>query len=123
MSQYFQIGERVLWNPATGVAQVFLRAAESLATLTGLPPGLGPMQADECEIDLEVFSTFVDTLIDRYARSNHVILRSLMEGFTATAIVLVDRGGGQLPALESSNDPSITALVELSRRHHVAIVT
>jgi hypothetical protein len=123
MSQYFQVGQRVLWNPATGVAQVFLRAAESFAALTGLPSGLGPMQADECEIDMEVFSTFVDALIRRYARSNHVILRSLMEGFTATAIVLANRGGGRLPALETPNDPAITALTELSRHHDRAMVT
>ncbi|NDU77849.1 hypothetical protein GWI34_35350 [Actinomadura sp. DSM 109109] len=119
MSQYFQIGERVLWNPATGVAQVFLRAAESFAALTGLPSGLGPMEEDECEIDIEVFSAFVDALVRRYARSNHVILRSLMEGFTATAIVLVERGGGRLPA---SHDPGAAALVELSRQHDRAMV-
>ncbi|MEV5575979.1 DUF6086 family protein [Spirillospora sp. NPDC052269] len=123
MSQYFQIDERVLWNPATGVAQVFLRAAESFSTLTRLPSGLGPMQADECEIDLEVFSAFVDALVRRYMRSNHVVLRSLMEGFLATAIVLVDRGGGQLPALKSSDDPDVAALTELSQRHNGAMAT
>ncbi|MEU9844057.1 DUF6086 family protein [Actinomadura sp. NPDC048032] len=123
MSQFFQIGERVLWNPATGVAQVFLRAAESFAALTDLPTGLGPMDADECEIDIDVFSAFVDTLIDRYTRSNHVILRSLMQGFTATAIVLVTRGGGHLPALQSSDNPDIASLKELSRHHDRAMVT
>ncbi|MGW3769590.1 DUF6086 family protein [Actinomadura verrucosospora] len=123
MSQFFQIGERVLWNPATGVAQVFLRAAESFATLTDLPTGLGPMEADECEIDIDVFSAFVDTLIDRYTRSNHVILRSLMQGFTATAIVLVTRGGGHLPALQSSDNPDIASLKELSQHHDRAMVT
>ena len=65
----------------------------------------------------------VDALIRRYARSNHVILRSLMEGFTATAIVLVNRGGGRLPALETPNDPAITALADLSRHHDRAMVT
>jgi hypothetical protein len=46
-----------------------------------------------------------------------------MEGFTATAIVLVERGGGHLPALASTNDPHITALTELSRLHHAAMTT
>lgn len=116
MSQYFQVGERVLWNPATGVAQVFLRSAEAFAELTGLPSGLGPMVEDECEVDIEAFSSFVDALISRYARSNHLILRSLMEGFAATAIALAERGGGRLPALESSDDPGVTGLAELGRR-------
>ncbi|MCP2342064.1 DUF6086 family protein [Actinomadura rupiterrae] len=122
MSQYFQTGGRVLWNPATGVARVFLRAAESFATLIGLSSGLGPMQEDECEIGIEAFSAFTDALICCYARSNHVILRSLMEGFTATAIVLVDRSGRRLPALQSTEDPSIAMLIELSRVHVRAMV-
>jgi hypothetical protein len=123
VSQYFQVGDRVLWNPATGVAQVFLRSAESLAVLVDLPSGLGPMNADECEIDMAVFEAFVDALIRRYVQSNHVVLRSLMQGFIATAVVLVERGNGDLPALEASSaDPDLRFLTELSRRHEAAMV-
>lgn len=122
MSQYFQVGERVLWNPSTGVSQVFVRAADSLSQLVDLPSGLGPMVADECELDIEAFSLFIDRLACRYARTTHVILRSLMEGFVATGMVLVERGGGELPAVRSSSDdPGIAALRELSRRHDRAM--
>ena len=117
MSQYFQAGGRILWNPSTAVSRVFLNAAESFAGLVGRPSGLGPMLADECEIDLQTFAGFTDSLISEYTHSNHVILRSLMEGYLATAIALVQRGGGQLPAAQSrSEDPDIAALQELSHR-------
>jgi hypothetical protein len=46
-----------------------------------------------------------------------------MEEFTATVFVLVERGGGHLPALASTNDPHITALTELSRLHDAAMAT
>ncbi|MER6945083.1 DUF6086 family protein [Nonomuraea sp. NPDC000554] len=124
MSQYFQVGERVLWNPATGVARVFVSSAEAFADLVALPTGVGSVIADEYEIDLAVFGTLVDTLVHRYANSNHMILRSLMEGFLATALVLVHRGNGLLPALEALKDhPDVRHLTELSKRHAAAMAS
>ncbi|MFI6741553.1 DUF6086 family protein [Nonomuraea sp. NPDC050451] len=105
MSQYFQVGDQVLWNPSNGVARLFMRSAEALAPETGLPTGLGPMESDECQIDLTAFAAFVGALIERYERSNHPILRSLMEGFIATALVLVERGGAELPHSDVNDDP------------------
>ncbi|MGP3966030.1 DUF6086 family protein [Nonomuraea sp. 3N208] len=103
MSQYFQVGDQVLWNPSNGVAGLFIRSAEALAPETGLPTGLGPMESDECEVDLATFAAFVSTLIGRYERSNHPILHSLMEGFIATALVLVERGGAELPVPDAND--------------------
>ncbi|GAA2216080.1 DUF6086 family protein [Nonomuraea monospora] len=96
MSQYYQVGEQVLWNPSNGVSALFLRSADALAPETGLPTGLSPMENDECQIDLEVFTAFVSALVERYERTNHPILHALMEGFIATALVLVQRGGAEL---------------------------
>lgn len=55
---------------------------------------------DEYEVDLEVFGEFVNALVRRYCASTHLILRSLLEGSTATALVLVERGGGVVSALD-----------------------
>ncbi|AQZ68538.1 unnamed protein product [[Actinomadura] parvosata subsp. kistnae] len=96
MSQYYQVGEHVLWNPSNGVSALFLRTAQALAPETGLPTGLGPMENDECQVDLPVFTAFVGALVDRYERSNHPILHALMEGFIATALVLVQRAEAEL---------------------------
>ncbi|MEV6158312.1 DUF6086 family protein [Nonomuraea sp. NPDC052129] len=76
-SQYFQVGDQVPWNPSNGVAGLFMRLAEAFALETGLPTGLGPMESDECEVDL---AAFVGALIERFERSNHAILHSIMEG-------------------------------------------
>ncbi|MBO2461346.1 DUF6086 family protein [Actinomadura violacea] len=117
MSQYFQAGEDVLWNPATAVARLFTDTAEALARLVERPSGLGPMVADECRIDVPAFAAFVDALVRRYARSNHDVLKALMEGFTGTALVLVERAGAVVPALaEMPDDPGVLRLAEISRR-------
>ncbi|MFJ8914201.1 DUF6086 family protein [Amycolatopsis sp. NPDC102389] len=107
MSQYFQVGDRVLWNPSNGVSQLFLRSAEALAPVVDLPTGIGAMVSDECEIDMKVFEVFVNALVQRYRQSTHPILRSLMEGFVATALVMVERGRGSVPALDAEPGPDV----------------
>jgi hypothetical protein len=93
MSRYFQVGDQVLWNPSNSVAELFASTAEALVSTAGAPTGIGPMEADEYEIDLDTFGAFVDALVRRYVASRHPILRCLIEGFTATALVMVQRGG------------------------------
>ncbi|WP_406674055.1 DUF6086 family protein [Nonomuraea sp. N2-4H] len=44
VSQYYRVGDDVLWNPSNGVSALFLRTAEALAPETGLPTGLGPIR-------------------------------------------------------------------------------
>jgi hypothetical protein len=105
VSRYFQAGDRVLWNPSNGVADLFVGTVDMLATLEGVSAGIGPMQADEYQLDVDAFSGFVDALVGRYLASRHPILRSLMEGFTATALVLVQRAGRALPALSAPPAP------------------
>ncbi|AEV82323.1 hypothetical protein ACWT_1305 [Actinoplanes sp. SE50] len=105
MSQYFEVGDLVLWNPSNGVARLYARTGEAVAPLVELPTGIGPMIADEYEIDLDVFVAFVDALTGYYLGAQHPILRSLMEGFLATSIVMVQRAGRELPALREQQRP------------------
>jgi hypothetical protein len=99
MSQYFHVGKLVLWNPSTRVAELFVRTSEAIAPTVELPTGIAPVVADDYEIDPDTFTVFVDALVRLYLSSSHLILRSLLEGFTATALVMVERAGRSVPAL------------------------
>ncbi|MEV0808832.1 DUF6086 family protein [Micromonospora sp. NPDC050200] len=77
MSRYFQVGERVLWNPSNGVAELFVTTAEALVPFAGRSTGIGPMVDDEYEVDPVMLSAYVDELVGRYRSSTHRILRSL----------------------------------------------
>jgi hypothetical protein len=99
VSQYFQVGDQVLWNPSNVVAELFVRTAEALAPTAGVSTGIGPMEADEYQIDMAAFDAFVDALVRRYVASRHPILNSMLEGFIATALVLVQRAGRSVTAL------------------------
>ncbi|WP_026403952.1 DUF6086 family protein [Actinomadura rifamycini] len=115
MSQYFQAGDAVLWNPATAVARLFARTAETLADLADAPSGIGPEQADEYQVDVEAFTAFTDTLVRRYACSNHAVLRTLMDGFVVTALALVHRAGGDVPAVAALGTAEARDLAERAR--------
>lgn len=104
MSQYFKTGDAILWNPASRVAELFIRTGEALAPTVGLPVGIAPSNADEYQIDLDTFTAFVDALVRRYLSSSHAILRSLLEGYAATAIVMVERAGRHVAALDEPSE-------------------
>ncbi|MER7670567.1 DUF6086 family protein [Kitasatospora sp. NPDC096128] len=79
------------------VVRLFTGAA-AVASAFGLHSGVGEIIEDGCELDIPVLEAFVAELARRYHEATHLILRSLTVGFIATASVLVDRGGGQLPS-------------------------
>jgi hypothetical protein len=101
MSQYFQVGDLVLWNPSNRVAQLFVRTSNAVAPLVDTPTGIGLMSADEYNLDLDAFVGFVDALVKQYLSSSHPVLRSLLEGFLATTLVLVHRAGRSVPSLHA----------------------
>nr|WP_269461024.1 DUF6086 family protein [Actinoplanes derwentensis] len=101
MSQFFEDAAGVtLWNPANRVAGLFMRTTEAVGGLVSLPSGVGAMVSDECVIDVDVFVVFVEALVREYRSSGHPVFRSLLEGWLATAVVMVWRAGRELPALD-----------------------
>lgn len=105
MSQYFEAAGTTLWNPSNGVASLFLRTADAVAPLVELPTGISPGRADEHEVDPDTFAALVDALVTRYLSSNHPVLRSLLEGFLGPALVLAERAGHAVTALDTPATP------------------
>ncbi|MEU7590359.1 DUF6086 family protein [Micromonospora sp. NPDC049230] len=101
MSKCFQVGDLVLWNPSNAVAQLFFRMTEAMVPVAECPSGVGPdVGRDEYQIDPDTFAAFVDVLTARYLSTNHPILKSMIEGYLSTALVLVRRSGLDVPALD-----------------------
>ncbi|WP_181923751.1 DUF6086 family protein [Streptomyces inhibens] len=93
MSQYFDMGDQTLWNPSNGASRLFMSQVNVYQTEVGLPSGIGPMKADECQIDPTIFKTFVDALLAWHRRTSHAVMAALSEGFVATVLVLAERAG------------------------------
>lgn len=93
LSQYYELGGVTLWNPSNGASRLFLRQVAAFEEEVGLFSGIGPMQADEAEVDLSSFEAFVGAVLAWRARTGHAVIQALSDGFIATCLVLADRAG------------------------------
>ncbi|MFF8191786.1 DUF6086 family protein [Streptomyces bobili] len=93
MSQYYEVGGETVWNPSTGVSQVFLGYVRVHEERLRMPSGFGPMRNDECEIDPAAFEAYLQALVDWYDRTSHSVLAALTEGFIATLLAVAHRTG------------------------------
>ncbi|MGK5450185.1 DUF6086 family protein [Streptomyces radiopugnans] len=91
MSCFFQIGDDDVWNSANLIARTFHAEALTLAQIFGVPSGLEPIVDDECHIESRDFTLFIETLMHEYQRTNHTVLRSLLEGVIGVGLVLLER--------------------------------
>ncbi|MEV4514788.1 DUF6086 family protein [Dactylosporangium sp. NPDC049525] len=109
MSKYFQVGDVTLWNPSHGVANLFYAQSVAMQTIAGVPSGIAADNGlDEHDVDVPVFTAFVGALVARYRSSNHPVLLALIEGFTATALVMADRAGVRVDALHGPVGPNVS---------------
>ncbi len=93
MSCFFQIGDSDVWNPSNFVAKAFHAEATALAQVFGVSSGLGPIVDDECHINGQDFARFVEVLLREHQRTNHTVLKSLLEGVIGVGLVLLERAG------------------------------
>lgn len=98
MSQYYRAGDTVLWNPSSGVSRVFLGQVRLFEDELSLASGVGPMEADECQVDIAHFSTFAQALLTYRSASNHQVLHALTDGFVITVLALAERAGAEVGA-------------------------
>ncbi|GAB2679196.1 DUF6086 family protein [Kribbella swartbergensis] len=97
MSQDYRDGDIVLWNPSSGVSRVFLGQVRLFEGELSLASGVGPMEADECQFDVEHLSTFAQALLTYCGASNHEVLHALTNGFVITVLALAERAGAEVP--------------------------
>ncbi|MFD7876800.1 DUF6086 family protein [Streptomyces sp. NPDC059766] len=90
MSQYYDLGDRTLWNPSNGASRLFMSQVAVYQAEVGLPSGIGPMESDECQIDPIAFAAFVDALLAWHSRTRHAVMATVSEGFVATVLALAE---------------------------------
>lgn len=93
VSQYYDVGDRVLWNPSMGVSHLFSGLVPVFEDRVGVPSGIGPMLSDESQVDPAALAVFAQALLDWDIRTGHFINRTMSEGFTATILALAFRAG------------------------------
>ncbi|MEF9908684.1 DUF6086 family protein [Streptomyces sp. P5-A9] len=90
MSQYYKLGGQTLWNPSNGASRLFMSQVTVYQAEVGLPSGISPTEADECQIDPIAFAAFVDALLAWHSKTRHAVMATLSEGFVATVLALAE---------------------------------
>ncbi len=73
MSQYYDVGDETLWNPSNGSSRLFLEQLAIFEAEIGLPSGIGPMEADECQVDPAALDVFVNALLAWHRETRHCL--------------------------------------------------
>lgn len=110
-------GETDLWSPGASVARLFKGYADSVAAFLGAPSGISDLIGDRCEIDLTVFEEFCAKALARYEELDHTVPRSLLVGFLATALALLDRAGGRMPSSATPEQQAAWAALRDQHAH------
>ncbi|MFH9686987.1 DUF6086 family protein [Streptomyces sp. NPDC017413] len=85
------MGDRTLWNPSNGASQLFTRQVALYQAELGLASGIGPMEADECQIDASAFAAYADALLAWHGVTRHAVMATLSQGFVATVLALAEK--------------------------------
>ncbi|MEU5426047.1 DUF6086 family protein [Streptomyces olivoreticuli] len=105
MSQYFSVGDETLWNPSNGASRMFLHQVAVFEVELDVTSGLGPMEADECQVDPAAFAAFTDALLAWHRKTHHAVILALSEGFVATVLALAGRAGAEVRWTPPEPDP------------------
>lgn len=130
MSQYYKLGDQTLWNPSNGASRLFMSQVTVYQAEVGLPSGIAPTEADECQLDLIEFAAFVDALLAWHSKTRHAVMATLSEGFVATVLALAEKANievnwqaaerAESAYLKTASDPHakewIAALQQKSRK-------
>ncbi|MEW2413908.1 DUF6086 family protein [Streptomyces sp. NPDC046866] len=91
MSIFFQIDGADVWNPSNSVARLFIAQALTTGRELGFEPGIGPVVDDECNIDGQLFATFISSVITRHRETNNLPLKLLIEGIIPMGVIMLER--------------------------------
>jgi hypothetical protein len=101
---------RIIWNPAMGIGQVFVKYLESLEPLAACDAGVKPLIPDDTyEVEPESLERFTLVLVDWYFSSNHRVYHELLGSVLKCCLVLLERTGSPIELDPMSEEQSAFA--------------
>lgn len=97
MSMLVFIDQSRVWDLSYGLGKMFIQQARALESSTSLVSGVGDIANDECRIDGELFSKFLDQLLSIHV-GGHAPVQNLVGGFVRIGLVLARRAELDIPS-------------------------
>ncbi|MDN3241313.1 DUF6086 family protein [Glycomyces tritici] len=92
MSYIFDVGDETVWSPSLSVGRLYVETTEAMGLSIGVSTGLIAEASDMYELHPQQFPAFVYEL-GFGSTSKHEVYRSLVRGFVAVSLVMMERGG------------------------------
>jgi hypothetical protein len=102
VSYIFDADGDTVWSPALDVGNAYVRCAQALGDVFGVPPGFDFISEDMVEIDLGEFEAFTNTLGSVAAEAGgQVVLQDLIDAVLAPSLVMLERAGLSLKLVQN----------------------
>ncbi|MFM9448885.1 DUF6086 family protein [Streptomyces acidiscabies] len=88
--------EKILWDPALRVGQLYVSITRSIGDTLGLTTGLTPNSRGGAYVDLASFQAFTQRAYETYISTTNLQMRDMIRSVLTTSIVMLTRGGGTL---------------------------
>jgi hypothetical protein len=96
MSYVFNVEDEEVWRTTTQVGDFYVRFVGQVANLLDVSTGLTSVTANLSQVDIDVYSDFVRSMVSFYLSTNHSILHGLIEGILKPSVEILDRAGRPL---------------------------
>jgi hypothetical protein len=114
MSYIFDVDDETVWSPSLTVGRIYVETAEAMSQGISVSTGLIAEASDMYELHPQQFPAFVFQIGFGSASKNQVYT-SLVRGFVAVSLVMMERGGiGQDIVEQAGQYRSEVALVRNS---------
>ncbi|MEV1331071.1 DUF6086 family protein [Micromonospora costi] len=119
MSYSFESNGETLWDPALRIGKMYVSYAKGMEDVLGVPSGLSPTDQDWADVDPVSFAGFVSELCEWYFSSPNWLLHGLMRTMLMTSLVMLERAGGELPAVVHTDGDFVAELKQTARHMNV----
>ena len=91
MSYIFDINDETVWSPSLKVGRLYVETAEAMGRSIEVSTGLIAEAEDMYELHVQQFPAFIFEL-GFGATSKHEVYHSMVRGFVAVSLVMMERG-------------------------------
>jgi hypothetical protein len=102
VSYIFDVGDKTVWSPSLRTGRLYVGLTRCIADITDQPTGLNAVADDMYEIEIEAFQTLVNAVYQDFRSTDHPVYRGQLRGWLLTSLVLLQRAGSPLPAIDDA---------------------
>lgn len=108
MSYIFSSSKNDLWSPALLAGQLFIATTTAIAQSLRVPNGFQVISEDYIEIDTDLFLSYTQLLLKRYAESENEVVRQQLQPTLLISLALLIRSSTEIKPVSKAEEQVIS---------------